>query len=413
MTSSGTSLRFVLWAGGAAFVTYLAMYGFRKPFTAATFEGQNLGGWLDFKTALILAQAVGYLLSKIIGIKLIAEMKPQQRGRTILLLVGVAHASLLGFALVPAPYNVLFLFLNGLPLGLIWGLVFSYLEGRSSTEALGALLAVSLIVASGLVKTTALYVMDALGTSPVWMPFVVGCLFAPILFLGVRGLEMIPPPSEADRLARAPRPPMNSQTRRKLLKDYGLGLGLLVLAYIALTILRDFRDNFMVEIWAGLGYTQRPDLLTTVETFIALVILGGLIVLGRLRNNRKAYFMALLLTGIGGAAIVLATLALQLHAFQPIVAMTTIGTGLYIGYILFNTLIFERLIAGFGLVGNIGFLFYIADSLGYLGSFTVLLGRNFWAPDLNWASFFVTACYSIGVAVVVFAAAAILYWRRR
>ena len=42
------------------------------------------------------------------------------------------------------PWNVAALFLNGLPLGLIWGLVFGFMEGRRTSEVLGAILCASL-----------------------------------------------------------------------------------------------------------------------------------------------------------------------------------------------------------------------------------------------------------------------------
>ena len=53
------------------------MYAFRKPFTAATFDA--VPGWhfaLDYKIALVIAQAAGYAASKLIGVKVISEIEP-------------------------------------------------------------------------------------------------------------------------------------------------------------------------------------------------------------------------------------------------------------------------------------------------------------------------------------------------
>jgi hypothetical protein len=58
------------------------------------------------------------------------------------------------FAFMPKPYNVFFLFLNGLPLGTVWGVVFSFLEGRRFTELPGAGMASSFIASSDIVKAT-------------------------------------------------------------------------------------------------------------------------------------------------------------------------------------------------------------------------------------------------------------------
>ncbi len=51
------------------------MYGFRKAFAVATFEGSDVGH-LNFKTLLVVSQVAGYMVSKFIGVKLIAEMPP-------------------------------------------------------------------------------------------------------------------------------------------------------------------------------------------------------------------------------------------------------------------------------------------------------------------------------------------------
>ncbi len=58
------------------------MYAFRKPFSVALFT--DVPGWhfvLDYKIALVLAQVLGYAVSKLIGVKVIAEITPEQAGR--------------------------------------------------------------------------------------------------------------------------------------------------------------------------------------------------------------------------------------------------------------------------------------------------------------------------------------------
>lgn len=76
------------------------------------------------------------------------------------------------------------MFLNGLPLGMIWGIVFSYLEGRKTTEILGIILCTSFIVSSGVVKSAGMWIMQYWGVSEFWMPVVTGALFLlPLLVL--------------------------------------------------------------------------------------------------------------------------------------------------------------------------------------------------------------------------------------
>ena len=90
------------------------------------------------KTALVTAQVLGYTLSKLIGIRVVAEMTPARRAAAILVLIAMAEAALVLFAVAPSPLHVVCLFLNGLPLGMVFGMVLGFLEGRRLTEALTA-----------------------------------------------------------------------------------------------------------------------------------------------------------------------------------------------------------------------------------------------------------------------------------
>ncbi len=75
--------------------------------------------------------------------------------------------------------------------------------------------------------------------------------------------------------------------------------------------------------------------------------------------------------------------------------MQLVSLGLYMGYIPFNCIFFERLIATFKIKGNVGFLIYVADAFGYLGSVAVMLSKEFFEIKLNWSGF-----YSYGVAIL-------------
>src|SRR5215475_10801664 len=185
-----------IWTVVAAFGSYFCMYGFRKPFTAAGYENFTLMG-LSYKSVLVTAQALGYTLSKFIGIRVISEMPPARRSRAILSLIGMAQAALLLFALVPAPWNFICLFANGLPLGMVFGLVVGFLEGRRNTEALAAGLCASFILADGLTKSVGTWLLDQ-GVGERAMPGLAGLIFgAPLLFF-VWMLTRIPPPDARD-----------------------------------------------------------------------------------------------------------------------------------------------------------------------------------------------------------------------
>lgn len=406
---------FVLFAGLAGFCAYFSMYAFRKPFTAATFEG--VAGWdftLDYKIALVLAQVAGYALSKLVGVKVISETRPERRAGAIVLLIGVSWIALVLFAVIPAPWNVAALFLNGLPLGLIWGLVFGFMEGRRTSEVLGAILCASFILSSGVVKSVGKALMDGFDVSPFWMPAATGVVFMPLLAISVLALAALPPPSAADEAERVARRPMMAKQRAAFLAAHWPALVLLVAAYVLLTAFRDLRDNFAAEIWSALGYGDAATVFTASEGPVAVLSLVAMGVLIAVKHNGRAL---LLMHGVilaGFAVLGLSTLAFQHQMLSPIAWMITGGAGLYLAYTPFNAMLFDRMIAYSGTVGTAGFLIYVADASGYLGSVVLMLIRNFAAVDLPWLPFFVSAAYVTSAAgAVLVAGAAVLFLRGR
>ena len=214
-TSPGRTLIRSAWCVIAAFGTYFCMYGFRQPFTAAKYDDLSFLG-IPYKTVLVIAQLLGYTLSKFLGIKIIAEMSPRRRVATILGLIGVAEFALLFFAITPAPFSAFWLFVNGIPLGMVFGLVFSFLEGRRHTEALTAGLCISFIVADGVTRSVGAELLNA-GVSAFWMPVLAGLLFVPPLLLFAWMLSRIPAPSRSEVSARSERAPMSRTERWRLL----------------------------------------------------------------------------------------------------------------------------------------------------------------------------------------------------
>jgi hypothetical protein len=405
---------FTIFAGLAGFAAYFSMYAFRKPFSVAIFG--SVPGWhfaLDYKIALVLAQVLGYAVSKMIGIKFIAEVTPNKRAAAIVALIFMSWLALLLFAVVPAPWNVFAMFLNGLPLGLIWGLVFGFMEGRRTSEVLGAILCASFIVSSGAVKSVGKLLMDGWHISPFWMPAAAGALFFPLLGLSVGVLSQLPPPNPQDEAERVRRAPMDSAARARFLSRYGVGVALLVLSYVLTTAIRDFRDNFAAEIWTALGFGQAAAVFTASELPVAalsLTVLGVIIVV---RDNAKALLVIHGAVFAGLMLLGLSTLAFQAGLLSPLAWMILSGAGLYMAYVPFNAMLFDRLIAASGTVGTAGFLIYIADASGYLGSCALLVWRNFGLVDLNWLQVFTASAYGTSIIGMILMGLSAIYFLRK
>lgn len=407
-----SSVRFSIFTGLVAFLLYTCVYGFRKTFSVATFSGQEFMG-MDLKVWLVTAQVAGYAVSKFIGIKVVSEIQSATRKVAILAMMSVAGTAWLLFGLVPAPYNIVFLFINGLPLGMIWGLIFSYLEGRKMTDALGAALSVSFIVSSGLVKMVGALLMLEAGVSETWMPFVASAIFALPLLVLLWLLDQVPAPSEADQELRTRRQPMDASARRKFMMTFGPGLFVLIVLYTLLTALRDFRDNFTPEIWAALGFEGSPQVYTSSEIVIAIIVLLVIGSLVLVKDNRVALQMNHLVILAGLIVIGVSTVGLQTGVVTPFLWMILTGAGLYMGYVPFNAVFYERLIAAFKYTGTVGFVIYLSDSFGYLGSVLTLLLKEFYRGEENWASFFVSMSYVVCAVGGVLTVISMFYFEKR
>lgn len=296
-----SDILFILWAGGAALLSYSLVYALRKPFTAAEFNGLTVCG-MDYKIAVTVVQILGYLLAKFAGIKVISELRREARLGFILFSVGIAEMALVFFVVLPVPWNVLAMFFNGLALGCMWGVIFSFIEGRRVTDLLASLLGISMVVSSGTAKSVGLYVMNHFHVDEFWMPAVIGACALLVLL----GLVMA---------------------------------GMVTMAYVSIR------------------YEE-----------------------------------------------------LQL---DPLLWLFIQSLCLYIGFLTFQTIFFDRFIACFRIRGNVGFFIVLIDFIGYSGTVVVLTVKEFFSPEIEWLPFYNRLAGFVGIACCLLFSGAFVYLLRR
>lgn len=404
---------FSLCVSGVAFSLYSSVYGLRKAFSVATFDGMVFWG-IDYKVWLVTFQVAGYALSKVIGIKLISEIKPHRRATGILICSLSAAIAWLFFAITPAPYNMVFLFMNGLPLGLIWGMVFGYLEGRRLTDMLGAGLCISFIFASGVAKTVGAFLMHDLGVSEKWMPFAAACIFMVPLLLFLWLIDRVPPPTPEDEALRTRREPMYRPDRIAFVRFFLPGIILFVITYMMLTAFRDLRDNFAADIWQELGYGNSVLIYTETEIPVALGVLVAIGSLTAIRNNQLALMINHIMIVVGVLLLGVSAVLFQQKIISAPAWFSLVGLGLYLGYVPFNCIFFERLLAAFRYKGNVGFLIYLADSFGYIASVGVMFFKEFaYHQQMSWVRFFISSSYLASITGTLLIGGSMLYFYLR
>ena len=403
---------FTVMAIMAAFSTYFCMYAFRKPFSAASYEGlEFLNTSFDLKTVLVTSQIIGYALSKMIGIKVVSEVTRRSRFRMLVGMILAAQAALFAFAVLPPSLKVMAIFFNGLPLGMVWGLVVWYLEGRKTSEMLLAGLSCSFILASGVVKDIGRWLMSAHEIDQFWMPFVTGCLFLIPFLLSAYLLNRLPEPSRDDRLVRMERSTMDGSQRWAFIRQFLPGMVMLMIAYFFLTAYRDFRDNFGVEIFDQLGYGINEDaIFTRSELWVAFGVVGALAMLNLIKNNLWGLIGAFGVMTSGVMLMGVGTLLFDNGMIDGLTWMILCGLGSYLAYVPYGSVLFERLIASTRAMGTAVFVIYVADSIGYVGAIGVMGVKDQFAADVSRLDFFRYLTYGMSVLGVVMLVSSLIYF---
>lgn len=397
---------FVLWAGGTALLSYSLVYALRKPFTAAEFDGLQVAG-MDYKIVVSIIQLIGYVCAKMLGIKFISELKPEGRLKFIIGSVALSELSLVAFGLLPTPYNIFALFFNGLSLGCMWGVIFSFLEGRRTTDILASIMGVSMALSSGVAKSLGLYALNDLGVSEFWMPALVGAVAFPLLcFMGWM-MTKFPAPTAADIAARTKRVTLDGRQRWQLFVKFMPLLIMLFGANLLLTVQRDIKEDFIVCI---IDVSQVSSwAFAHLDSIATLVLLGVFALLSAVGNHLRALCLILIMSAIGmGTIAFLGAEAGSLN--MPVTAWLFLQTlCIDIAYLSFQTIFFERFIACFKVQGNVGFFIITIDFIGYLGTLCLLLFKEFQAPHIDWTSFYNGMSVYIGIACCLAFAGSIIY----
>jgi Family of unknown function (DUF5690) len=401
------------WNVGAtllAFATYFCMYAFRKPFAAGMYVGDE---WLGLapKTWFVTAQIIGYAASKYLGIRWISEARRQQRLTWLLGLIAIAELALLGFAVLPFRLKIVAICLNGLPLGMVWGLVVRYLEGRRASDFLLAGLSCSFIVASGIVKDVGRWTLTR-GVDEYWMPALTGLLFVVPFALAAFWLDRFPEPGIADIELKSARLPMDRTLRIRFFRDSWPGLLPLLVVYLGLTAFRDYRDNYGVEIFRELGYQADPTIFSRTELIVGGAVLITMGCFSLVRGRRSGLLLTFLVMGAGLGCVGLATWARSRGFCSGETWMTLIGLGTYLAYVPFSSFLFDRLMAATRFAGTAVFAINLADAVGYTGSVALQLYKDLGSTTSSRVQFFDAVSYCLAVGGCSLLAAAAVYFLR-
>ncbi|MEC7986982.1 MAG: DUF5690 family protein, partial [Myxococcota bacterium] len=130
------------------------------------------------------------------------------------------------------------------------------------------------------------------------------------------------------------------------------------------------------------------------------------------KDNRKALIAVHLIMLFGTALIGVSTALFQAGLIGPAIWMILIGLGLYAAYVPYGCILFDRVIAMVGAVATAGFLIYVTDAFGYLGSVILMLYKDLGSPNLSWLEFFTAASYITSILCSILYLVSMVYFFR-
>lgn len=179
-----------------------------------------------------------------------------------------------------------------------------------------------------------------------------------------------------------------------------------------MTILRDIRDNFGVEIWREIGVTN-ASIFTQTESLIGLVICAFTAFMYFVKDHKQAFWMNHLMIFSGSVLILVSTVSFLNHTTSPFWWSVYLGIGLYMAYVPFNGMLFERLLAVLKEKANVGFLFYLADFSGYVGSVVILIYQNFGTKNTSWLTLLTDLSLFLPLISMVLITISFFYFNRK
>ncbi len=153
--------------------------------------------------------------------------------------------------------------------------------------------------------------------------------------------------------------------------------------------------------WIETGHSGNALIFTNISTITSVIVIGVISLFFLIRNNFRAFVGIHILVVIGFSISLISTFLFQIGLIGTIFWMILATTGLYLGYVAKNCLYYERMLATYTINGNVGFVMYIADAFGYLGTIVVLIIKEYANWQIDWLDFFIKAFYFGGVVGIM------------
>ena len=150
--------------------------------------------------------------------------------------------------------------------------------------------------------------------------------------------------------------------------------------------------------------------IDAVVTVVILMIFGCM---AYVMNNLNVLIVLLVITVTGMIGMTVVSFGYERLQLGTVAWLLAQSFCLYLAYLTFQTIFFDRFIACFRIRGNVGFFIALNDFLGYTGTVLVLLGKELFNPETDWACFYNRMAGYVGVICCIAFILSLVYLYRR
>ena len=150
--------------------------------------------------------------------------------------------------------------------------------------------------------------------------------------------------------------------------------------------------------------------VVSVFTYLILALFGAM---AFVKSNIKVLVALLGLVVLGTATMSFISFNYDSLQLDAITWLFVQSLCLYIAYLCFQSIFFDRFIACFKIKGNVGFFIVTIDFIGYTGTVLVLMFKEFAHADINWLEFYNILSGYVGLICTVAFTCSMIYLIQR
>ena len=178
-----------------------------------------------------------------------------------------------------------------------------------------------------------------------------------------------------------------------------------------LVILRDIKEDFLVRI---IDVSEHSSwMFAQVDSIVTLIILALFGMMVFVKSNIKVLVILLSMVVAGTATMSFVSFNYDTLQLNTVTWLFVQSLSLYIAYLCFQSIFFDRFIACFKIKGNVGFFIVTIDFIGYTGTVLVLMFKEFFTTDIDWLDFYNKMSGYVGLVCTVAFTCSIIYLVQR